>query len=120
MEQNEQQHTEHELAMIRDQMPPEEALYDLADFFKVFGDSTRIKILYALISSEMCVQDLADLLTMNQSAISHQLRVLKQAHVVKYRKDGRFALYSLDDDHVTQIVAQGMSHLSERIGGKEH
>ena len=114
MDQNEQQHTPQELAAIREQLPSEEALYDLADFFKVFGDSTRIKILYALISSELCVQDLADLLNMNQSAISHQLRILKQSHVVKYRKDGRFTLYSLDDDHVTQIVAQGLSHLSER------
>lgn len=102
------------LAAIRGQMPPDEALYDLADLFKVFGDSTRMKILYALISSELCVQDLADALNMNQSAISHQLRILKQARVVKYRKDGRFALYSLDDDHVTQIVAQGMAHLAER------
>ena len=95
-------------------MPEEEVLYDLADFFKVFGDSTRIKILYALVSSDLCVQELAELLNMNQSAISHQLRILKQAHVVKYRKDGKFAFYSLDDDHVTQIVAQGMAHLSER------
>ena len=116
MNHNGHQHTNQGIAAIRERMPPEEALYDLADFFKVFGDSTRIKILYALVATEMCVQDLADLLNMNQSAISHQLRILKQAHVVKYRKEGRFALYSLDDDHVTQIVAQGMSHLSERKG----
>ncbi len=113
MEHSGQQHTAQDLATIRAWMPSEEALYDLADFFKVFGEPTRIKILYALIATEMCVQDLADLLNMNQSAISHQLRILKQAHVVKHRKEGRFALYSLDDDHVTQIVAQGMSHLSE-------
>jgi ArsR family transcriptional regulator len=103
-----------DLMTMKGQMPEEEVLYDLADFFKVFGDSTRIKILYALVSSELCVQELAELLNMNQSAISHQLRILKQAHVVKYRKDGKFAFYSLDDDHVTQIVAQGMAHLSER------
>lgn len=114
MENGYSQQNELDLAAMREQMPPEEVLYDLADFFKVFGDSTRIKILYALFSAEMCVQDLADLLNMNQSAISHQLRILKQAHVVKYRKDGKFTFYSLDDDHVTQIVSQGMSHLAER------
>ena len=100
--------------MVMDKMPKDEILYDLADFFKVFGDSTRIKILYALFSSEMCVQDLVELLNMNQSAISHQLRILKQAGLVKYRKDGKYVFYSLDDEHVTQIVAQGMAHLSER------
>lgn len=94
-------------------MPKEEVLYELADFFKVFGDSTRIKILYALFSSEMCVQDLADALNMNQSAISHQLRILKHADLVKCRKDGKFTVYSLDDDHVAQIISQGMAHLSE-------
>jgi ArsR family transcriptional regulator len=94
-------------------MPKDELLYDLADFFKVFGDSTRIKILYALFSSEMCVQDLAELLHMNQSAISHQLRTLKQSDLVKYRKDGKHVFYSLDDDHVSQIIGQGMAHLSE-------
>jgi ArsR family transcriptional regulator len=99
---------------MKGQMPEEEVLYDLADFFKVFGDSTRIKILYALVASELCVQELAELLNMNQSAISHQLRILKQAHVVKYHKEGKFTFYSLDDDHVTQIVAQGMAHISER------
>lgn len=95
-------------------MPRDEVLYDLADFFKILGDSTRIKILHSLSSAEMCVQDLAVLLGMNQSAISHQLRILKQARVVKYRKDGRHVFYALDDDHVAQIVAQGMAHLSEK------
>jgi DNA-binding transcriptional ArsR family regulator len=99
---------------VKSKMPKDEILYDLADFFKIFGDSTRIKILYALLSSEMCVQDLAELLDMNQSAISHQLRILKQAHVVKHRKEGKFVFYSLDDEHVNQIVAQGMAHLSEK------
>lgn len=94
-------------------MPPDESLYELADFFKVFGDSTRIKILYALCASEMCVQDLTDMLNMNQSAISHQLRTLKQAGLVKYRKDGKFVFYALADDHVTQIITQGMEHVSE-------
>lgn len=100
-------------ADVMEKMPKDETLYDLADFFKVFGDSTRIKILYALYSAEMCVQDLAEVLTMNQSAISHQLRILKQAGLVKYRKDGKFMFYSLDDEHVTQIIAQGMAHLAE-------
>ena len=95
-------------------MPEDETLYELADFFKVLGDSTRIKILYALFSSEMCVQDLTEVLNMNQSAISHQLRILKQTGLVKYRKNGKHVFYSLDDDHVTQIIAQGMNHLSER------
>ncbi|GAK49680.1 regulatory protein ArsR [Candidatus Moduliflexus flocculans] len=94
-------------------MPPDESLYELADFFKVFGDSTRIKILYALCASEMCVQDLTDMLNMTQSAISHQLRILKQAGLVKYRKDGKFVFYALADDHVTQIIMQGMEHVSE-------
>ena len=105
---------ENVLVTVKAKMPSEETLYDLADFFKIFGDSTRIKILYALFSAEMCVQDLAVLLNMNQSAISHQLRILKQAKVVKYRKEGKYAVYSLDDDHVTQIVAQGIAHLSEK------
>jgi DNA-binding transcriptional ArsR family regulator len=98
----------------KSKMPKNEILYDLAEFFKIFGYSTRIKIVYALLSSEMCVQDLATLLAMNQSAVSHQLRILKQAKVVKYRKEGKYALYSLDDEHVTQIVAQGIAHLSEK------
>ena len=98
---------------VRMEMPQEERLYELADFFKVFGDSTRIKILYALFASEMCVQDLAEVLGMNQSAISHQLRVLKQAGLVKYHKEGKYTIYSLDDEHVSQIVGQGMAHLSE-------
>lgn len=99
---------------VREKMPEDETLYELADFFKVLGDSTRIKILYALFSSEMCVQDLTEVLNMNQSAISHQLRILKQTGLVKYRKNGKHVFYSLDDDHVTQIIAQGMNHLSER------
>lgn len=94
-------------------MPLEENLYDLAELFKVFGDTTRIKILWALFESEMCVCDIASLLGMSQSAISHQLRVLKQARLVKYRKDGKVVYYSLDDEHIKQIFDQGMNHVNE-------
>jgi len=95
-------------------MPHEESLYDLAEIFKVFGDTTRIKILYALFASEMCVCDIAVLLNMTQSAISHQLRVLKQARLVKYRKEGKIVYYSLDDDHIKQIFDQGLIHITEK------
>ena len=88
---------------VNAQMPDEEILYDLAELFKVFGDSTRIKILYVLFESEMCVCDIAQLLNMNQSAISHQLRVLKQSKLVKYRRDGKTVFYSLADGHVRTI-----------------
>jgi DNA-binding transcriptional ArsR family regulator len=98
---------------VQSRMPKEETLYDLAEFFKVFGDSTRIRILWALAESEMCVCDIANLLNMTQSAISHQLRVLKQAALVKYRRDGKIVYYSLDDDHVKQIIDQGMAHINE-------
>ena len=99
--------------LVRDSMPHEESLYDLADIFKVFGDTTRIKILYALFASEMCVCDIAVLLNMTQSAISHQLRVLKQARLVKFRKEGKVVYYSLDDDHIKQIFDQGLIHINE-------
>lgn len=95
-------------------MPREETLYDLAELFKVFGDSTRIKILCALQQQEMCVCDIAALLGMTQSAISHQLRILKQARLVKYRRDGKVVYYSLDDEHVSNIFAQGFAHVSHR------
>lgn len=98
---------------VRKKMPEEETLYDLAEFFKVFGDSTRIKILWALDASEMCVCDISVLLNMTQSAISHQLRVLKQAKLVKFRKEGKVVYYSLDDDHVKQIIDQGLVHINE-------
>jgi|SRR5690554_1315079 DNA-binding transcriptional ArsR family regulator len=98
---------------VRDRMPKEEILYDLAEFFKVFGDSTRIRILWALAESEMCVCDIANLLNMTQSAISHQLRVLKHAALVKNRRDGKVVYYSLDDEHVQQIIGQGMAHINE-------
>ncbi|HOQ17644.1 MAG TPA: metalloregulator ArsR/SmtB family transcription factor [Defluviitaleaceae bacterium] len=98
---------------VKENMPPEENLYDLAELFKVFGDSTRIRILYALSASPMCVCDIAALLNMSQSAISHQLRILKQARLVKYKKEGKVVYYSLDDDHVNQIFAHGLEHVKE-------
>ncbi len=97
----------------REEMPDEEILYDMAELFKIFGDTTRIRILYALSSSEMCVCDIATLLNMTQSAISHQLRLLKQASLVKYRRSGRTVYYSLCDDHIKTIFEQGLSHVQE-------
>ncbi len=97
----------------KNKMPEDEMLYDLAELFKVFGDTTRIKILYALFSNEMCVCDIANLLNMTQSAISHQLRVLKQARLVKFRKEGKTVYYSLDDSHISQIFDCGLSHIQE-------
>lgn len=98
---------------VRGSIPQEETLYDLAELFKVFGDSTRIKILCVLFETEMCVCDIAALLNMTQSAISHQLRVLKNARLVKYRKEGKVVYYSLDDEHVKQIFDQGLIHIKE-------
>ena len=94
-------------------MPPDEILYDLAELFKVFGDSTRVKILYALFEAELCVCDIAQVLGMSISAISHQLRVLKQARLVKYRREGKTVFYSLSDDHVRSIIDQGIGHVEE-------
>ena len=94
-------------------MPDEQQLLDLSEFFKVFGDSTRIKILYVLSQSEMCVCDIATLLQMGQSAISHQLRVLKQMRLVTFRREGKTVLYKLADSHIQTILAQGMEHISE-------
>lgn len=98
---------------VNQEMPEDEVLFDLAELFKVFGDSTRIKILYLLFESEMCVCDIAQLLGMTQSAISHQLQVLKKSKLVKYRKDGKTVFYSLADDHVRTILGQGMDHIAE-------
>ncbi len=95
------------------EMPDEEILYDIAELFKVFGDSTRVRILFALFSGEMCVCDIAELLNMTQSAISHQLRVLKQSRLVKYRRNGKIVFYSLSDDHIQIILNMGMEHVSE-------
>lgn len=94
-------------------LPDEELLYDLADLFKVFGDTTRIKILYALMGTERCVADIAELIGATQSAVSHQLRTLKQARLVKFQRDGKNVIYSLSDDHVYTMLAQGMTHICE-------
>ena len=98
---------------VKEKMPEEDVLCDLAEIFKVFGDSTRIKILYVLFESEMCVCDIANLLGMNQSAISHQLRILKQARLVKSRREGKSVIYALSDGHVQTIIGQGMEHVYE-------
>ncbi len=94
-------------------MPEEEQLFDLAELFKIFGDSTRVKILFVLFESEMCVCDIAQLLGMTQSAISHQLQVLKKSKLVKYRREGKTVFYSLADGHVHTILDQGMEHIAE-------
>lgn len=99
---------------VRKAMPEDEGIYDLADFFRVFGDSTRIKMLWGLSEAELCVCDLAVLLNMTQSAISHQLRVLKQVGMVKNRKEGKIVFYSLDDEHIKGILDQGMIHINEK------
>lgn len=98
---------------VNKHMPDEERLYELADFFKVFADSTRIKILYVLSQSEMCVCDIALLLNATQSAVSHQLRMLKQMKLVKFRREGKTVFYSLSDDHIQSILKQGMEHINE-------
>lgn len=104
------EHIAHETAP---DMPDEELLYDLADLFKVFADTTRIKILYALMGRELSVGDLAEVIGATQSAVSHQLRTLKQAHLVKFQRDGKNVIYSLSDDHVYTMIAQGMTHICE-------
>lgn len=98
---------------VDEKMPPEEELQDLGEFFKVFGDVTRLKILYVLLCSEMCVIDIASLLGMSQSAISHQLRVLKQMDLVKNRREGKTIFYSLADSHIVTILSQGLDHIEE-------
>ncbi len=99
--------------MVKHDMPADEHLYDLADLFKVFGDTTRIKILYVLFESDMCVCDIADSLGMTQSAISHQLKVLKQSKLISNRRDGKSIIYYLADDHVRTIIGMGMDHILE-------
>lgn len=94
-------------------MPDEELLYDLADLFKVFADTTRIKILYALMGQDRCVADISEIINATQSAVSHQLRILKQAHLVKFKRDGKNVIYSLADDHVYTMLAQGLTHICE-------
>ena len=99
------------LKIINETMPEETELYDLAELFKIFGDSTRIRILFVLFEAEVCVCDLASALNMTQSAISHQLKILKQNKLVKSRRDGKSVFYSLADDHVRAIIAQGQEHI---------
>lgn len=101
------------LKTVNEQMPPEEVLYDLVELFKVFGDSTRIRILYVLFEAEVCVCDLAEALHMTQSAISHQLKILKQSKLVKSRREGKSVFYSLADGHVRTIIGQGREHIEE-------
>jgi len=98
---------------IIDNMPDDEYLYDLADLFRIFGDTTRIKILYSLFDGEHCVNDIATALNLTQSSVSHQLRILKDSKLVKFRRDGKSIFYSLDDDHVSSILNLGMEHLEE-------
>ena len=99
--------------MVLEQQPAEEYLYDLAELFKVFGDSTRIRILYALFESELCVNDIAQLLNLGQSAVSHQLKILKDAKLVRFRREGKIIFYALDDDHVRNMLSMGMEHVEE-------
>ena len=94
-------------------MPDDEVLYELADLFRVFGDSTRIKILYALHDNELCVQDISNAVALSQSAVSHQLRVLKDSKLVRFRREGKTVYYALDDDHVRSILSLGMDHIEE-------
>lgn len=99
---------------VKASLPADEILYDLAELFKIFGDSTRVKILYALLEEqELCVYDIAALMDVTQSAVSHQLRVLKNSKLVKFRREGKSVLYSLADEHVTGILSQGMEHIQE-------
>ena len=98
---------------VRQDLPDEDTLYDLSELFRIFGDSTRIRILYVLFEAEMCVCDIAALLGMTQSAISHQLRALKNARLVKSRREGKTVFYALADDHVKTIIDQGIEHVKE-------
>ncbi|MBQ7918884.1 MAG: winged helix-turn-helix transcriptional regulator [Lachnospiraceae bacterium] len=98
---------------VNETMPPEEEMQDLAEFYKVFGDPTRLKILYVLLCSEMCVFDIANLIGMSQSAVSHQLRVLKQMDLVKNKRVGKTIFYSLADSHIVNILSQGLDHIEE-------
>ncbi|MDE6993937.1 MAG: metalloregulator ArsR/SmtB family transcription factor [Lachnospiraceae bacterium] len=98
---------------VQEQQPDDEILYDLAELFKVFGDSTRIKILYSMFENELCVNDIARLLNLSQSSVSHQLRILKTSKLVKFRREGKSIFYSLDDEHVRSIISMGMEHVEE-------
>lgn len=99
---------------VKENMLDDNKITLMAEFFKVFGDSTRLKVLYALSISEMCVCDISSMLDMKQSAISHQLKILRQARLIKYRRDGKVVYYSLNDDHIKQIMSKGLAHVSEK------
>ena len=101
------------VAQVKNNLPEEDKLLRLADLFKMFGDGTRVRILYVLFEAELCVCDLANLRGMTQSAVSHQLRILKQARLIKSRRDGKTVFYSLSDDHVAMLLRQGMEHVCE-------
>jgi ArsR family transcriptional regulator len=105
-------HTE-TVKKVQEQMASTDQLFELADLFKAFGDSTRMRILNALLQSELCVCDLVDIIGMSQSAISHQLRVLRSAKIVKHRKEGKNVYYSLDDNHIRQLLKDGLEHVTE-------
>ncbi|MBQ8148797.1 MAG: helix-turn-helix transcriptional regulator [Lachnospiraceae bacterium] len=113
MEAKQDKNNEEMLNAIINNQPPEEVLYEVAELFKVFGDSTRIRILYALFGNELCVGDIAEVLNMSQSSVSHQLRILKDAKLVKFRREGKSIFYALDDDHVYHIMEMGMEHVEE-------
>ena len=102
---------------VKKRMPAEERLFDLSELFKVFGDSTRVRIISALLYAEMCVCDIASLLGMSKSSVSHQLRVLRQSRLVKFRREGKVVFYSLDDKHIGIIFRQGLAHVCEAHGG---
>ena len=109
-----QEQTESEaLAHTRESLPDDEVLYDLAELFKVFGDTTRVKILYALFENELCVNDIALCLNSTPSAVSHQLRILKSSKLVRFRREGKTVFYALDDDHVRSMIALGLDHIAE-------
>jgi DNA-binding transcriptional ArsR family regulator len=112
-EKNEQTARDDIVTKVLEQQPDDEILYDLAELFKVFGDSTRIKILYSMFETELCVNDIAKLLNLSQSSVSHQLRILKSSKLVKFRREGKSVYYSLDDEHVRAILSMGMEHVEE-------
>ena len=100
---------------VEKNMPDDEYLYDLADLFRIFGDTTRVRILYSLFDNELCVGDISEVLNLTQSSVSHQLRILKGSKLVKFRRDGKSIFYSLDDDHVRSILNLCMEHLEEQV-----
>ncbi len=109
---------QHNIDLIKRELPDLETLYDLSELFKVFGDSTRIRIIAALFDGEMCVYHLAEFLDMGQSAISHQLRILRSAGLVRPRREGKTIFYSLDDEHIELIYNVGLAHIKEKkLGG---